>query len=77
MSELQVELQYLDGCANAALADKLLESVLADLAPGVGFQRVEVKDEDQGRDIGFHGSPTIRINGVDLDGTNDPGTGFS
>ncbi len=77
MGELDVELQYLDGCGNAALADELLQSVLAELAPGVSIRRVEVKSEGQGREIGFHGSPTIRINGVDLDGTSDPGTGFA
>jgi hypothetical protein len=64
---LTVELLYWDGCPShpAALAD--LEAALAELgAPGIDVTLTEVTTDDQAAREGFVGSPTLRLDGVDL-----------
>ena len=64
---MKIELLYLGDCPNyvparAVLQEALrLEQVAADVA------EMEIKDEAMARAIGFIGSPSIRINGADVD----------
>jgi hypothetical protein len=64
-----VELLYWDGCPShpAALADL---RVL--LGPGVDVSLREVVSEEDAAVLGFSGSPTIRVDGVDLFPIDDP-----
>jgi len=64
---MKIELLYLGDCPNyvparAVLQEALrLEQVAADVA------EMEIKDEAIARAVGFIGSPSIRINGADVD----------
>jgi peroxiredoxin len=62
-----IELLYWDGCPSHPEALELLESVLAarGIEARVALQRVETQDEAVARQ--FPGSPTIRIDGRDVD----------
>jgi hypothetical protein len=66
---VEVELLYWDGCPSypAALAD--LRAALGDAVP---VRVIEIVDERQAAAEGFVGSPTIRVDGVDLFPIDDP-----
>jgi hypothetical protein len=61
-----IELLYWDGCPSHPQALAELREALADLGRGdeaVALRRVET--EDEAARLGFAGSPTIRVDGVD------------
>ena len=72
---LFVELLYLnrDVCTRCRGADDALDAALADASPaleamgvGVDVRRILVDSEDTARRLHFQTSPTIRINGSDI-----------
>jgi hypothetical protein len=71
----QVELLYFDGCPHWRTADdrlRRLESVL-----GFKLSRVEVSTPEEAQLLGFRGSPTIKVNGVDPFASEGTPVGFS
>lgn len=65
----RVELLWFTGCANHRAARALLADVIADFAPGTPILEVDATDPAVARRERFPGSPTIRINGLDIDPT--------
>ncbi len=59
-----IELQYFDGCPNAAAALELVNRYRQE-HPHLAITVVQVQDDEQAVRIGFRGSPTILINGRD------------
>ncbi|HWT32934.1 MAG TPA: thioredoxin family protein [Microbacterium sp.] len=61
---MDITLQYFDGCPNWKVLDGRLAEVLADRTDvPLTYQRIETPD-DAAR-LGFHGSPTVLIDGTD------------
>jgi hypothetical protein len=63
---MEITLQYFDDCPNWRVADDRLRQALTELGRGdqaIRYQRVETPDEADR--VGFGGSPTILIDGVD------------
>lgn len=62
---MSVELLYFDGCPNWKLTyERLREALqLAGRSDEVSYRRVETPEQAQ--DLGFHGSPTVLIDGRD------------
>lgn len=61
---MEITLQYFDGCPNWEVLDHRVAQVVDGRADvRVAHQRVETV-EDAAR-LGFHGSPTVLVNGVD------------
>lgn len=70
----EVELLWFQGCANYPAARQLLEEVIAEVAPSTRIADVDATDPAIAERIRFPGSPTIRIDGRDVDpGFVDPG----
>jgi hypothetical protein len=70
----EVELLWFEGCANHPAARQMLEEVIAELAPGTPIKDVDATDPVVAERVRFPGSPTIRIDGRDIDPTyTDPG----
>ena len=63
----RVELLFFEGCPHAAPARELIDEVIAALAPGTVVVPVHVETEDDARREGFLGSPSVRIDGRDLE----------
>ncbi len=63
----KVEFIWFSGCANHVAARRLLEDVLASAAPGTPFRDIDATDPELARRLRFAGSPTIRVNGRDVD----------
>jgi hypothetical protein len=69
-----VELLWFSDCTNHPAARRMLEEVIAEVAPGTSMHEVDVTDPATAARIRFPGSPTIRVDGRDIDPTfTDPG----
>jgi hypothetical protein len=68
---MTIRVLFFADCPNAAAAVRLVRSVVSDLAPtvadGVAFDLVEVRDLKEAGEQGFLGSPSVQIDGVDIE----------
>ena len=62
-----IELLYWDGCPSHPEAQELLERVLDERGVEAEIVRLEVRTETEAAELRFPGSPTIRIDGRDID----------
>lgn len=69
-----VQLLWFEGCASRPAARQMLEEVIAEVAQGTPIIDVDATDPTVAEQIQFPGSPTIRVDGRDVDPTYfDPG----
>jgi hypothetical protein len=64
---VRIEFLYWDGCPSSAEAKELLEEVLAQRGIDARVEMREVRTQDDAEALAFPGSPTIRIDGRDVD----------
>ena len=64
---MKIELLFWEGCPSYPEAKELLEQVLAERGIEVPIQMREVRSQAEAVELAFPGSPTIRINGRDVD----------
>jgi len=70
----EVELLWFSDCPNRRAAGRLLAEVVAEVAPGTPIRDVDTTDPAVAERVRFPGSPTIRVDGRDVDPTYvDPG----
>jgi len=62
-----VEVLYTDACPFWKQTLKAINGVMKELRIAATVRRVEIKSEEEARRYRFPGSPTVRINGVDID----------
>lgn len=67
MARHQVELLWFRGCTNHQAALGMVEQVVADIAPGTPILSVDATDPQVAIAHRFPGSPTIRVDGRDVD----------
>jgi hypothetical protein len=63
----QVRVLYTDGCPNASTVIDIIERVANDSGIPVIVDRVLVTSQEQAMKLRCLGSPTIQINGLDID----------
>ncbi len=69
-----VELLWFSDCPNHATARRMLEEVIAELVPGTQIRDLDATDPVVADRARFPGSPTIRVDGRDVDTSYvDPG----
>jgi hypothetical protein len=71
VNRVKVEFLYFPRCPTHKQALANLKSALQDSNLEVDLQLISVASEAQAEKVGFQGSPSIRINGKDLDGRDD------
>ena len=64
---MTIELLFWKGCPSYPEAKKLLEEVLAERGRAEPIEMREVPTHEDAVELGFPGSPTIRIDGRDVD----------
>jgi len=64
---MKVEVLYFAGCPNHIAAVERVREVLAREATSAEMVEVEVKDAATARRVGFLGSPSIRVDGQDVE----------
>lgn len=67
---MKIELLYFDGCPTYQTALKYLREVIEEKKLGAGVEMVKIEGDGEALKNRFLGSPTIRLNGRDI----EPGT---
>jgi hypothetical protein len=62
----KIEFFYYADCPSHERALELLREVMAEEGVDVSIEIIEVRTDDEARYYNFYGSPTIRVNGVDI-----------
>ena len=68
-SGITVKVLYTTGCANTAPAIALIEAVAAELDIGMELSKVVINTPEQAGANSFYGSPTVQVNGRDIEVT--------
>ena len=76
---MRIEILYFDGCPHFPAARDLLRAIVREERVQAEVSEIEVKDASAVRRFRFIGSPTIRINGLDIeaDARNVVGVGLA
>jgi hypothetical protein len=67
MRRPRVEILYFEGCPNHEAARALVERVAGELGVEPEIEVVQVPDADAAAQLRFLGSPTVRVNGRDVE----------
>lgn len=73
---MDIALLYFDDCPNWKIADERLAAIAA-VRPDITITRHVVDSIEEAERWGFHGSPSILVNGVDVFAAADDGVGLS
>lgn len=66
---MKIEVLYFDGCPHYETFATHLDQLMRDRGVGEQTRRVRVTTSRQAQELQFLGSPTLRINGTDVDPT--------
>ena len=70
----RIEFLWFAGCANHTAARRLVDEVVAEYAPDASVRDIDATDPEVAALHRFAGSPTIRVDGIDVDPSFvDPG----
>jgi len=64
---VKIEILTFDGCPNAQVVRELVERVLADSEVDAELAHVNIPDPETAQRLRFLGSPTIRVDGRDIE----------
>ena len=64
---MRIEILYVPGCPNFQPTVERLQAALASQLVRDGIRRVPISTEVQAKALLFPGSPTVRVNGVDVE----------
>jgi hypothetical protein len=67
MKTVIIEFQYFEDCPNHSIMEKNLISAISGLEDKIEIRKILVENEEAARKINFRGSPTVLINGIDLE----------
>jgi hypothetical protein len=67
VSQPRVEILYFEGCPNHEPARALVEQLASELRVEPEIELVQVADPEAAVRLRFLGSPTVRVNGVDVE----------
>src|SRR5215471_19519117 len=72
-----IEVFYVPGCPNHQAAIDTLENVLRAAAMDAVIEEIAVTDDAMARELKFPGSPTIRVDGRDVESNPQPTYGLA
>jgi hypothetical protein len=74
---MRVDILYFEGCPNAQAAFDVVREVASELGLEVDVGEVEVSTDEQAVRLRFLGSPTVQVDGVDVEPAARERTEFS
>jgi hypothetical protein len=66
--KIKLEYQFFEGCPNHKKMSDNLETAIKGLEDKIELKNILVEDEVTAREVSFRGSPTLLINGEDIEG---------
>ena len=78
-SKLKIEFLYWEDCPSHPQAWKLLQEMMDELGIEAPVEQIELVTDEDAERLAFPGSPTIRVNGTDIDpaGASQMGTALT
>ena len=73
---MKIQVLMSPGCGHGELALKLVKEVVREHAAGEAVEAITVATAEDATRWSFPGSPTIRVNGLDIDPYAPPGVGL-
>jgi hypothetical protein len=73
---ISVQIQMSPGCGHGQKAVALVRDVLGRLAPDARVEAVEVRTMEDAERLGFRGSPTVLVDGADIEASPPDGVGL-
>jgi hypothetical protein len=73
---MKIEILYLDGCPNVTATVERLNHILQANSISAPITVTRVDDRITAQSVGFLGSPTVRINGIDVEPLSRSKTDF-
>jgi hypothetical protein len=73
---ITVQVQMSPGCGHGEQTVALVRDVLRRLAPDARVEIVEVRTADDAERLGFRGSPTVLVEGADIEPRPPAGVGL-
>src|SRR5262245_33888261 len=67
MEMMQIDILYFDGCPNHPPTTELVRDVVRTLGIRATIREIEVRDAEDAARLKFFGSPTVQIDGQDVD----------
>ena len=64
---MQIDVLFFEGCPNHEPTTALVRDVVRSLGLEASIREVEVRNADEAKRLRFFGSPTIQVDGQDLD----------
>lgn len=64
---MRIDILYFDGCPNHLPTTELVRNLVQTLGVDATIREVEVRDAQDAARLKFFGSPTVRVNGQDVD----------
>ncbi len=64
---MRIEVLYFEGCPHHQATVELVHEVIAELGVGADVHEVEVRDHEDATRLRFLGSPSVRVDGVDIE----------
>lgn len=64
---MRIEILYFEGCPNHRQAIERVQAVLEETGVAAAVSEVKIADPAAAQAVGFLGSPTIRVNGLDVE----------
>jgi len=77
MKKHHIEVLTFDGCPHAGEAKRLTHGIASRLLPDTEIAEVNVQSDEHARRVNFLGSPSIRVNGEDIEGREGGSSGLS
>lgn len=74
---MQVQVLYFEGCPNHQPTVQLARDVIRDLGLNVAVEEVEVTSVEDAKRLRFLGSPTVLVNGVDIEPSARTSTAYA
>lgn len=70
--KVKLEFQYFEGCPNHKKMNDYLNQAIKGLEDKIELKKVLVENEETAKKVSFRGSPTLLINGEDIEGIPAP-----
>lgn len=73
---MTVQVLMSPGCDHGAKTVELVRDVLSEVAPDARLETVVVQSREQAEALRFPGSPTVLVDGLDIEPGHSGGAGF-
>ena len=68
---IKIKVQYFNGCPNSEAALEMVKKFVAESELQIDFEEILVETQEAAEKYKFRGSPTILINGKDVEGLEE------